>query len=275
MTTVPQSIQEQIQMLAPSAVIELFQLHFDKTVNNADPDTMVNNGAIKIDDNTSVFYYHAGTNEVKGNIVFDSITYTAIPCEIEGFKRSTQGTLPRPTFSIANANSAISALLQITNSAGKKLNPLKAKVVRVRTCKKFLDAANFTSGSNATADPTAIFEADDTWYIDRIASENLNVVSFELATKLDLTNVNLPRRSIQEFCPFKYRGEACGYTGKRYFDVDDNSVTTEADDVCGHRYSSCYERFCQISERGGSIQKYVFANQPLPFGGFTGARLQV
>ena len=76
-----------------------------------------------------------------------------------------------------------------------------------------------------------------------------------------------------EYCPFKYRGEACGYTGTRYFDIDDNSVTTEAEDVCGHRYSSCYERFCQISERGGYINKFLV--KPLPFGGFLGARLQM
>ena len=124
MPTVPQSIQEQIQMLEPSAVIELFQLHLTLAVNGTD----------------TVYYYHAGTNEIYGNIVFNSITYSAVPCEMDGFKRSATGTLPRPTFTIANANSAISVLMA-------SYNPLNAKVVRIRTCKKFLDAANFSSGS--------------------------------------------------------------------------------------------------------------------------------
>ncbi len=277
-TVVPKTIQEQIQSLEPSAVIELFQLHVYVDVNNADVSTMVTNGAVELDSNTSVFYYYAGTNELYADIKFGThadgteITYQAIPCEIDGFKRTTTGTLPRPTFTIANANSAMSALLQTTNSAGKTINILGAKVQRIRTCKKFLNASNFTGGSNATADPTAIFEADDSWYIDRIASENLNAISFELATKLDLTNVRLPKRQIMEYCPFKYKGEACGYTGTKYFDIDDNSVTTEADDVCGHRHESCKKRFASTDRHG---QLIVFADKPLPFGGFPGARLQM
>ena len=275
---VPKTIQEQIKSLEPSAVIELFQLHLYKDVNNADVTTMVDNGAIELDSNTSVFYYHAGTNELYADIKFGThsdgteVTYSAVPCEIDGFKRTTTGTLPRPTFTIANAGSAISALLQLTNSDGKQLNPLGAKVQRICTCKKFLNASNFTGGSNATADPTAIFEEDDCWYIDRIASENLNAVSFELATKLDLTNVRLPKRQIMEYCPFKYRGEACGYTGTKYFNIDDDEVSTEAEDVCGHRHESCKKRF-GFTDRHGQV--IVFANQPLPFGGFPGARLQM
>jgi len=224
MPTVPQSIQEQIQMLEPSAVIELFQLHLTLAVNGTD----------------TVYYYHSGTNEIYGDIVFNSITYSAVPCEMDGFKRSVAGTLPRPTFTIANANSAISVLLA-------SFNPLNAKVVRIRTCKKFLDAVNFSSGSNPTADPTAIFESNDTWYIDRIASENANAVQFELATKMDLLNVALPRRQVLEHCPWEFRGTECGYTGP--------------DSVCGHRYSDCVEKFAN--------------RQELPFGGFPGARLQM
>jgi len=275
---VPKTIQEQIKSLEPSAVIELFQLHLYKDVNNADVTTMVDNGAIELDSNTSVFYYHAGTNELYADIKFGThsdgteVTYSAVPCEIDGFKRTTTGTLPRPTFTIANANSAMSALLQLTNSEEKTINILGAKVQRIRTCKKFLNASNFTGGSNATADPTAVFETDDSWYIDRIASENLNAISFELATKLDLTNVRLPKRQIMEYCPFKYKGEACGYTGTKYFDIDDNSVTTEAEDVCGHRHESCKKRFGSVDSYG---QLIVFADKPLPFGGFPGARLQM
>ena len=224
MPTVPQSIQEQIQMLEPSAVIELFQLHLTLAVNGTD----------------TVYYYHAGTNEVYGDIVFNSITYSAVPCEMDGFKRTTTGTLPRPTFTIANANSAISVLLA-------SYNPLNAKVVRITTCKKFLDAVNFTSGTNATADPTAIFEADDTWYIDRIASENMNSVQFELSTRMDLLNISLPRRQVLEHCPWEFRGTQCTYAG--------------ADATCGHKYSDCVAKFPGKNE--------------LPFGGFPSARLQM
>jgi lambda family phage minor tail protein L len=221
---VPNSVQEQIQLLEPSAVIELFQLHLTASVNGVD----------------AVYYYHAGTNEIYGNIIFNSITYSAVPCQMDGFERTTTGTLPRPTFTIANANSAISILLA-------SYNPLNAKIVRITTFKKFLDAVNFTSGTNSTADPTAIAEGDDTWYIDRIASENMNAVQFELSTKMDLINVRLPRRQVLEHCPWVFKGTECTYAG--------------ADATCGHKYSDCAEKFP--------------GNTDLPFGGFPSARLQM
>lgn len=232
--TVPQSIQEQLQSLEPSAIIDLFQLKLTEAVNGID----------------QTYYYHAGTNELTANIVFDNITYSAYPIQVDGFEVSSKGTLPRPSMKIANADNAISALLAL-------YNPLQAKVTRIRTCKKFLDAVNF-SGGNATADPTAKFE-DEIWYIDRVANENPELVEFELTSKLDLTNLALPRRQVLEHCPWQYRGTECGYNGQNFFDINDN-LTTEANDQCGKRYSSCSKRF---------------PTGLLPFGGFPGARLQI
>lgn len=232
--TVPQSIQEQIQSLEPSAIIELFSLQLTQAVNGVD----------------STFYYHAGTNELTADVVFNGITYVAYPIEVEGFQMSAKGTLPRPLMKIANANSGISSLLVL-------YNPLQAKVTRIRTCKKFLDAVNFADG-NPSADPTAKFE-DEIWYIDRVATESPQVVEFELTSKLDLTNLALPKRQVLEHCPWIYRGNECGYTGTAYFDLNDKP-TTAANDVCAKRYTSCTKRF---------------PTGKLPFGGFPGARLQM
>ncbi len=135
----------------------------------------------------ATFYYHAGTNQLLNDIVFAGITYAATPIEVDGFEITSKGTLPRPSMRVANANSGISALLLL-------YNPLQAKVTRIRTCKKFLDGSNF-SGGNPTADSTAKFE-DEVWYIDRVANENPQLVEFELTSKLDLTNLGLPRRQV-------------------------------------------------------------------------------
>jgi len=232
----PQSIQEQLQSLEPSAIIELFQLELTEAVNGVD----------------QTYYYHAGTNELTADVVFNGLTYAATAIQIDGFATATKGVLPRPTMRIANISNAISALLLL-------YNPLQAKVTRIQTCKKFLDAVNFTGGTNATADPTAKFE-DQIYYIDRVASENPMMVEFELASKLDLINVALPRRQILEHCPWVYREDStCGYKGKKFFDIN-NNPTTEANDVCGKRYTSCTLRFPEGD---------------LPFGGFPGARLQM
>jgi len=229
----PLAIQREIQKLEPSAIIELFEMKLTENINGI----------------STTFRYHAGTNQLRNDIVFNGKTYEAAPIEVDGFEVTTKGSLPRPSMKVANANSAISALIIL-------YNPLKAEVKRIRTCKKFLDSANF-SGTNPSADPTAKFE-DEIWYIDRVASENPELVEFELTSKLDLMNLALPRRQVLEHCPWQYRGSECGYRGTRYFDLNDDS-TTKANDSCAKRYTSCAKRF-----RKG----------PLPFGGFPGARLQ-
>jgi len=237
---VPTKIQTEVQGLEPSAIIELFQMELTKAVNDID----------------QTFYYHAGTNAVSGDIVFNSITYAATAIEVEGFELSVKGTLPRPTMRIANVAGAISGLLLA-------YNPLKAKVTRIRTCKKFLDG-------EPTADPTAKF-ADEVYYIDRVSKENLQLVEFELASKLDLTNLQLPCRQVTEFCPWVYRGTECGYAKNVFYDANDNLLTgfdengqpkaKIENDVCGKRFNSCFIRFKDTNN--------------IPHGGFPGSRIQI
>jgi lambda family phage minor tail protein L len=249
----------ELQKLEPSAVVDLFEIRLTKRINNV----------------KETLRYHAGTNGLTAPIEFDGNTYVAAPVEVSGFETSAKGTIARPTLKVANADGAISSLIVQQN-----YNPLKAEVVRIRTFKKFLDAANF-SGGNATADPDA--KTEEIWYIDRVSSENLQFVEFELTAKLDMTNLELPRRKVTEFCPWKYRGKRCTYDGNRYYRVDDVEIT-EAEmqalatansldfddavnkfDVCGKRVSSCRLRF--PDNEGDN-------NIALPFGGFLGTRVQ-
>ena len=248
-------ISEEIQKLEPSAIIELFELKLTPEINGVTE--------------TTTYYYHAGTNELKSNIVFGGVTYVAAPVQVRGFDKKTKGTLPRPTFSVANADNAITNLMLL-------YSPLNAELKRIQTCKKFLDPVNFSGNTNATADSSAIFQTDDIWYIDRVAAETPEIVTFELTARINLQNLRLPKRQIVEFCPWKYRSPAdaalgqagsveCGYKGSKCFDANDNELTgddKQALDKCGHRYSSCLLRF---NEKLGKV----------PFGGFLNARLQM
>ena len=93
----------------------------------------------------------------------------------------------------------------------------------------------------------------------------LVIISLESTFRLqgfNLQNLRLPRRQIVEHCPWLYRGTQCGYKGKKFFDINDKKVSTEAEDRCGHKYSSCLLRFSGILNK-------------VPYGGFLNARLQM
>jgi len=232
------AVGEELNKLAPSAVIELFEL--DGTASSIGVD--------------QVYRFHAGVNEqISGNIVWNGQTYQRYPIEATGFTYQGGGQLPRPTISISNVLSlATTLVLEYNDLVG-------ATVTRIRTLKKYIDAVNFTSETNATADPFAEFPRE-IYIVDRKVSENRAVVSFELSATFDVAGVKLPRRQIiQNICPWTYKGEGCGYTGTNYFDHNDNAVTSASADVCGHRLSSCKLRFGENAE--------------IPYGGFPSAGL--
>ena len=67
-------------------------------------------------------------------------------------------------------------------------NDLLAKVTRIRTLSRFLDAANFDNDTNpyGTPDPTSTGEMPrEVYYVDRKVSENRDLVEFELASVFD------------------------------------------------------------------------------------------
>ena len=231
------SAYEELAKLNPSAIIELFELHLDNTLHGS----------------TDVYRFHAGANAaIDGNVVFDGNTYTRIPVKADGFEFTNTGTLPRPKLTISNLDGTMTTLLLLVNAttAGNDLGG--AEVRRIRTLKKFLDG-------ESTADPNAKFP-DEIWYVDRKSNESRDSVTFELASKFDLAGQKLPKRQVvANVCQWKYRSAECSYTGSNYFDVNGNTVSTLAADVCGKRISSCKLRFGE--------------NGQLPFGSFPGAGL--
>tara|TARA_Y100000004_G_scaffold184573_1_gene233767 strand:+ start:377 stop:1270 length:894 start_codon:yes stop_codon:yes gene_type:complete len=231
------SVYADVAALAPDAIIELFELHYDSNLHGS----------------SDILRWHAGSNaNVTGNIVWDGNEYFRLPVDANGFEYTNSGTLPRPTLSVANTNSAVTILLIGVNMTTPGNDLIGAKVKRIRTLKKFLDG-------EPAADPYATFPVEE-WYVDRKATESRNLVSFELASKFDLQNKKLPNRQvIANICQWQYRSSECSYTGSNFFDINDFPAASLADDRCGKRLSSCKARFGQNSE--------------LPFGSFPGAGL--
>jgi hypothetical protein len=122
-----------------------------------------------------------------------------------------------------------------------------AKVTRIRTLARYIDGVNFPGGTNplGTPDPTAEFPRE-IYYIDRKASENRDLIEFELAAAFDLVGVRAPKRQcVSNVCQWTYRGAECGYAGNAYFNFNDVPVAAIGQDVCGKRLRSCELRFAQ------------------------------
>lgn len=231
------SVYAELSALRPTTIIELFELTLVAALHGT----------------SDTYYFHAGVNAaVSGNIVWNGNTYVRLPIQAEGFEYNNGGTLPRPTLTVANLGGEISALLLTVNAFTTGNDLGGAQVRRVRTLRKFLDG-------EATADPNAKLP-DEVWYIDRKATENRDVIQWELASKFDLAGVMLPKRQIiANICQWEYRSGECGYTGSNYWNAADQAVGTLAADRCGKRLSSCKLRFGATAE--------------LPFGSFPGAGL--
>jgi lambda family phage minor tail protein L len=222
------SISSEIQSLAPSALIELFTI-----------DTSALGG--------DVFHFHAGTNALLQQVVWQGISHTPLPIEAEGFELTTKGSLPRPKIRVANVGGIFSALsMEMGDLVG-------AKVTRKRTFARYLDAVNFPDG-NVTADPNQ-FLPEELWFVEVKATESRHVIEWELSSAFDLMGVMLPSRQVvQNSCSWRYRSAECSYIGPN-FDRNDQPSTL-ALDFCTKRLSSCRARF---------------GTEVIPFGGFPGS----
>lgn len=223
-----------LQAIAPGAIIELFQLQLNTAQHGVD----------------ATYYFHAGINTIGANVVWAGQTYQPLPIEADGFEWNGQGSLPRPKLRVANILGTITTILvSLPNGLDG------AKVTRIRTLGRYLDAINFPGGVNPTADPQAEWPRE-IYYIDRKSAETRDIVEFELASAFDLAGVRAPKRQCVTRCQWKYRSTECSYNGTNYFNALDEPVGNASEDVCGKRVDSCKLRFGETAE--------------LPYGGYPG-----
>jgi len=229
------SVYADVSVLAPNAIIELFELRLDSNLHGS----------------SNITRWHNGCNEgLTGGIVWDGNTYNSFAIEADGFEKTSTGSLPRPTLTVANTDGLITALLLDVNAVTPHNDLTGAEVRRIRTLKRYLDG-------ETTADPNAQWPVE-IWYIDRKDTENREVVSFELASKFDLVGQFIPKRQlIANVCQWAYRSSECSYTGSNYWDADNNPTGSLASDRCGKSLKSCKLRFGNNGE--------------LPFGSFPSA----
>jgi lambda family phage minor tail protein L len=209
---------------APTAIIEMFVLELNSTQHGI----------------TATYRFHGGTNLVdNGPITWAGNSYTRLPIEADGFEYTGSGTLPRPRLRVANLLGTITGLLA-TLPGGLE----GARVTRIRTFARFLDAVNFPGGVNPYGTPSPSTELPrEVYFIDRKVMESREAVEYELAAAFDLAGVRLPKRMVLDnLCPWVYKSAQCSYSG---------GLPT-----CAKTLADCKAHF------GGSAD--------LPFGGFPG-----
>ena len=177
MSTAP--VFSEIQKINPSAIIELFVLQLDTALHGAN----------------TIYRFHSGTNlDANGEIIFAGNSYLRFPIQATGFAYQ-RGQLPRPKVTISNATGFISAILVSVNQVTAGNDLTGSTFTRIRTMAKFIDAVNFSGGSNpfGTPDPTAEFKRQ-IFIVDRKSSENREIIEFELAAATDMAGVRAPKR---------------------------------------------------------------------------------
>ena len=191
------TIEADLQQGWHDAIVELIDL--DLSTITSDP--------------ADIFYF---TNQLKPDdtkIQWKGNVYEPIPIAAAGYEKSTTGQIAQPTLTVANV---LGTFTQVINELDDLVG---AKVTRRRTLGKYLDG-------EPDADPLQEFPID-VFYIERKTQETSMVISWQLASVLDLEGLKLPRRIItQNYCQWRYRGSECGFTGPALYGNNDRYIDT-------------------------------------------------
>ena len=187
--------------IEPSAIIELYELYFDV---GQEP-----------------FRFHAGTNNVTKNIIWNGNSYYSSAIEVEGFEANLLGRLPRPKVTVANSDFIISNILRDYSDFRN------GKFVRIKLFLKYLDAVNFDGNENPYGVPSPLhYISKEKYLVSQKIIENKQLVQFELITPFDLESLETATRAIYgRYCYWQYRGSGCNYQGDLVCQENDKDFT--------------------------------------------------
>ncbi|MBQ9256146.1 MAG: DUF1833 family protein [Acidaminococcaceae bacterium] len=123
------------------------------------------------------------------NINFMGNTYYKFPFDFSSVKESSS-ELPSTNLSVSNATGAIQQIVEQYNG-----------VTGADVC---VQVINTNTGNEIVA--------EENFKITGVSTDNNNIV-FRLGTDFALTRRFPSTRILKDFCPFKYKGTECGYSG--------------------------------------------------------------
>lgn len=209
------TIQADVTQSWHDAIIELFELDLSAITGSA----------------SDKYYFTANVMPDNSKVRWKGIVYEPLPIEAVGFEKTTQGQIPQPELTVANV---LGTLASVVNTLDDLVG---AKVTRRRTLLKYLDTG--TSPDSSQEFP------DDIFYIERKIAESSITITWQLASKIDLEGLQIPRRIItQNYCLWKYRGPECGYAGPAIADEFDRPISIGgAVSGAGAAYIAAYDTF--------------------------------
>lgn len=159
-------------------------------------------------------------------------TYTKLPIEFSGYSQSMEGTLARPTLTVANVLTTFGDAINMSNDSF-----IGATLTRRRTLASQVGISPAAApGSGVPTEfPLQVF------IVDRLQTETALAVVFELANPFDLDGITIPTRQIvPNNCSWAYQGlnfatptGACGWNNTTngvtaYFDIRNNLLLSNA-----------------------------------------------
>lgn len=228
MRDIPADMRIAVTQIEQSAMLDLYEVDLSRFGGN-------------------VYRFHDGMNGLLKPVIWQGNRYDPYPVQVTGLSMTAQGASARPKMTFANIDGLLTAINNDYDDA------LGAIVTRRQVMEQYLDAINFPDGNNQ-ADPSR--EAVQKFVIEQRENSDSDFVTYVLALPTETDNAQIPARVIQaDICPWRYRGQDCGYDGPPVADEKDQPTNDPTKDQCSHKYRGCKLRHSSV----------------LPFGGFLGS----
>tara|TARA_B110000305_G_scaffold165102_1_gene182581 strand:+ start:7078 stop:8142 length:1065 start_codon:yes stop_codon:yes gene_type:complete len=218
---------KQLSSLTPDTLIDLYEIDF----SNLQLDFEMMNDLYGVNLGADTVYRFCPMINGVNPIVWQGKSYQPQPIRAEGFEQKADGTLSRPTLSIANPDGLFSRIVHTNKDFSN------CKITRKRTYARFLDNANFQNrnlnSDNKNPFGTADSQShlpDDIYFINKKNNENKKFIEFELVSSLELEDSPVPARIVlSDSCGWTYRCNiGCRYKGLPIETADGVSLTTVA-----------------------------------------------
>ena len=161
------------------------------------------------------------------NVNFGDDSYLRFPLSFSGATVNSDGTVDKPTITVANVSREMMDLVESSNGLrGFKVNVKTASARFINDIVTQAEDGTWIYTDNPERDSSAFVEDD---YLIDSYSANEEIVSFQLESLIDLS-AQLPRRRFTtNSCYWKYKdSETCGYTG--------------VETTCGKTFEDCVTR---------------------------------